>query len=49
MDIDINGLIYIHAQAGVALAQANARIVALEAENRALKATQSPTDAGDER
>lgn len=38
MDFDINGLIYIHGQVGSALAQANARIAALEAENRDLKA-----------
>ncbi len=38
MDIDINGLVYIHAQVGAALAQANARIAALEAETQALRA-----------
>lgn len=45
MDFDINGLVYIHAQAGAALAQANARIATLEAENQALKAQLAEQDS----
>lgn len=41
MDLDVNGLIYLLAQAGGALAAANVRITELTAENEKLLAAVS--------